>query len=144
MGLRCAAVSLFTVIPPSTTPSQRALAAMRVLVIDDDRELCEAIATLLSASGYNTETFGSAEAFLLCASTCRAICLLVDIQLGDVSGVELARQLAADGFKFPIIFMTGNGDAVIERRAVAAGGTAFLWKPFSAEKLLDAIKKAAG
>ena len=72
-----------------------------IAVIDDDRELREAIATLLSASGYNTEAFASAEAFLLCASTCRAICLLVDIQLGNITGVELARQLAADGFKFP-------------------------------------------
>jgi FixJ family two-component response regulator len=58
--------------------------------------------------------------------------------------VELAHQLAADGFKVPIIFMTGLDDAVIKRQAVAAGGIAFLCKPFPATTLFDAIKKAAG
>jgi FixJ family two-component response regulator len=115
-----------------------------IAVIDDDREIREAMEALLSASGYNTETFGSAEAFLLCASTCRAICLLVDIQLGDVSGVELARQLAADGFKFPIIFMTGNADTLMERQAFAAGCVAFLSKPFPTTTLIEAIEKAIG
>ena len=83
-----------------------------------------------------------AETFLACAATFRASCLLVDIELGDLSGVELARQLAADGFKFPIIFMTGHDDATIESQAVAAGAIAFLRKPFPAETLIDAIKKA--
>ena len=96
----------------------------------------------MSAYGYGTQTFDSAETFLVSASTCRASCLLVDIQLGDLSGVELARQLAADGFKFPIIFMTGLDDATIESQAVAAGGIAFLRKPFPAKMLIDAIKKA--
>lgn len=115
-----------------------------IAVIDDDRELCEAMRRLLSANGYNTETFGSAEAFLLCASTCRAICLLVDIQLGDVSGVELVRQLAADGFKFPVIFMTGNADTLVERQAFAAGCVAFLSKPFPTTTLIEAIERAIG
>jgi FixJ family two-component response regulator len=115
-----------------------------IAVIDDDQEIREAMETLLSAYGYNAETFDSAEAFLICASTCRAICLLVDIQLGDISGVELAHQLAADGFKFPIIFMTGNADALTERQAFAAGCVAFLCKPFPIPTLIDAIKKAVG
>jgi FixJ family two-component response regulator len=62
-----------------------------------------AMRTLVSAYGYGAHTFDSAETFLACASTCRASCLLVDIQLCELSGVELARQLAADGFEFPII-----------------------------------------
>lgn len=84
----------------------------------------------------------SAETFLACVSTCQAKCLLVDIELGDLSGVELARQLAADGFKFPVIFMSGYDDAMVEIQAIAAGGIAFLHKPFPAEMLLDAIKMA--
>jgi len=115
-----------------------------VAVIDDDPEIRAAMATIISASGYRVETFDSAETFLTCVSTCKAICLLVDIQLREISGVELAHQLAAGRFSFPIIFMTGCGDPVVERRAVSAGGVAFLRKPFSARILIDAIEKAAG
>lgn len=113
-----------------------------VAVVDDDPEMRAAMVTLISAYGYGARTFDSAETFLACASTCRARCLLVDIQLGDLSGVELAHQLAADGFKFPIIFMSGHDDAAIEIQAIAAGGIAFLRKPFPAKMLIDAIKRA--
>jgi FixJ family two-component response regulator len=115
-----------------------------IAVIDDDPEMRASMAMLVSAYGYNVETFDSAETFLTYASMCRAICLLVDIQLAGISGVELAHQLAAEGLKFPIIFMTGDGDAAIERQVAAAGGIAFLRKPFPATTLIDAIKKAAG
>ena len=115
-----------------------------IVVIDDNPEMRSAMVMLLSAHGYSVETFYSAEAFLICASTCRAICLLVDIELGDISGVELAHELAAEGFKFPIVFMTGRSDAVIERQAVATGAVAFLYKPFTEATLIDAIKKATG
>jgi FixJ family two-component response regulator len=113
-----------------------------VAVVDDDPEMRASMATLVSAFGYSAETFDSAETFLACASTCKAICLLVDIQLGGISGVELARQLAANGLKFPIIFVTGLDDAMIESEAAAAGGVAFLRKPFPAKMLIDAVKKA--
>ena len=102
------------------------------------------MAALVSACGYSAHTFDSAETFLACASTCRASCLLVDIELGDLSGVELARQLAADGYTFPIIFMTGHDDAAVEMQAIAAGGIAYLCKPFPAKLLIDAIQKAVG
>ena len=113
-----------------------------IAVVDDDPEMRAAMASLLSAYGYGAETFDSAETFLTCASTSRATCLVVDIQLGDISGVELAHQLAADGFTYPIIFMTALDDQVIRNQAVAAGGIAFLHKPFPAQTLFDAIKKA--
>jgi FixJ family two-component response regulator len=115
-----------------------------IAVVDDDPEICASLEALLSAYRYDVETFNSAEAFLARASTCRALCLIVDIHLGDITGVELAHQLAADGFKFPIIFMTGRRDASIERQVFAVGGVAFLHKPFPAATLIDAIKKAAG
>jgi FixJ family two-component response regulator len=115
-----------------------------IAVVDDDPGIRAALETLLSAYGYDVEAFDSAETFLARASTCRAFCLIVDIHLGDITGVELARQLAADGFKFPIIFMTGHRDPYIERQAFAVGGLAFLYKPFPATTLIDAIKKAAG
>jgi FixJ family two-component response regulator len=115
-----------------------------IAVVDDDPQVCESLKTLLSSYGYDAETFTSAETFLARASTCRAFCLIVDFHLGDITGVELARQLAADGFKFPIIFMTGHRDVSIERQAFDVGGLAFLYKPFPATTLIDAIKKAAG
>jgi FixJ family two-component response regulator len=117
---------------------------LTVAVIDDDPEMRASMASLLSAYGYCPETFDSAETFLTCASTSKATCLVVDIELGDISGVELAHQLAADGFTYPIIFMTGLDDEVIQRQALAAGGVAFLRKPFPAKMLFEAIKKAAG
>ena len=76
-----------------------------IAVVDDDPEMRAAMASLLSAYGYGAETFDSAETFLTCASTSKATCLVVDIELGDISGVELAHQLAADGFTYPIIFI---------------------------------------
>ena len=106
---------------------------MIVGIVDDDPEIRIAMARLLSAFGYGAETFDSAETFLVCASTSKATCLLVDIQMGDISGIDLAHQLAADGFKFPIIFMSGLNDKVIGSQAAAAGGIAFLHKPFPAE-----------
>jgi FixJ family two-component response regulator len=112
-----------------------------IAVVDDDPEMRGSLEALLSAHGYDVETFDSAETFIARASTCRAFCLIVDIHLGDITGVELARQLAADGFKFPIIFMTGHHHTDIERQAFAIGGVAFLYKPFSATTLIDAIKK---
>ena len=117
---------------------------MIVGIVDDDPETRIAMARLLSALGYGAETFDSAETFLVRASTSKVTCLLLDIQLGDISGIELARQLATNGFKFPIIFMTGLNDEVIRSQAVDAGGIAFLHKPFPAKMLMDAIKLAIG
>ena len=113
-------------------------------IVDDDPEIRIAMARLLSVFGYGAETFDSAETFLVCASTSKVTCLLLDIQLGDISGIELAHQLAADGFKFPIIFMTGLNDVVIRSQGAAAGGIAFLHKPFPAKELIDAIKSVIG
>ena len=115
-----------------------------VAVVDDDPEMRAAMASLLSSYGYRAETFDSAETFLTCASTSKATCLVVDIQLGDISGVELANQLVADGYTYAIIFMTGFDDELIRKQADAAGGVAFLHEPFPARMLFDAIEKALG
>jgi FixJ family two-component response regulator len=74
----------------------------------------------------------------------QATCLVVDIQLGDISGVELARQLAADSFKYPIIFMTALDDERIRSQAEAVGAVAYLGKPFLPNLLIEAIAKAIG
>jgi FixJ family two-component response regulator len=113
-----------------------------VAVVDDDPEMRASLATLLDALGYRAETYDSAETFLTCASTCSASCLVVDINLGDITGVELVHQLLADGLKWPIIFMSGHDDPAIKNQASAFDPIAFLLKPFRANDLIDAIKKA--
>ncbi len=115
-----------------------------VAVVDDDPEMRAAMAALLSAFEYRVETFDSAETFLICASTSKANFLVIDIQLGGITGVQLAHQLAAQGFKFPIIFMTGCDDEKLVCQTAEAGGVALLRKPFPAKLLVDAIKKAMG
>jgi FixJ family two-component response regulator len=115
-----------------------------VAVVDDDPLIRQAMATLLSAAGYGTELFASGKAFLEAATTSRASCLAVDIQLGDISGVELGRQLTATGFAFPIIFMTASDDETIRNAAIQLGCVAYLRKPFPVDELIDAIVKAIG
>ena len=102
------------------------------------------MAALVSAFGYVTYTFSSAEAFLSVAAASKASCLVVDVQLGGISGVELARQLANAGFKFPIIFMTALDDEVILRQAEQLGCVAYLRKPFNEDLLIEAIVRAIG
>jgi len=74
----------------------------------------------------------------------KANCLVVDIQLGDMSGVEMARQLTETGLKFPIIFMTALDDKTVLNHATQMGCVAYLRKPFSADRLMEAIVKAIG
>ena len=97
---------------------------------------------LLDAHGFATLAFASAEEFLARGAAKHADCLLLDIDLGGMSGIELRRQLKGLGSTLPIIFMTGLDDEAIERRALETGSVAFLRKPFSQRALVDAIGKA--
>jgi FixJ family two-component response regulator len=115
-----------------------------VAVVDDDLVMRQAMARLLSALGYCTELFASGEAFLDAATKSEASCLVVDIQLGDISGVELGRQLTANGFTFPIIFMTASDDETIRNGAMQLGCVSYLRKPFPADELIAAIVMAIG
>jgi FixJ family two-component response regulator len=115
-----------------------------VAVIDDDPGVRKAMETLLSAFGYVIYTFKSAEAFLSVAAASKAKCLVVDIQLGDISGIELARQLADADFKFPIIFMTALDDEMILSQARQLGCVGYLRKPFGADLLIEAVVRAIG
>jgi FixJ family two-component response regulator len=115
-----------------------------IAVVDDDPGVRKATAKLLSAFGFDTETFGSAIEFFNAAATSKAVCLVVDIQLRGASGLDLARQLAADGFRHPIIFMTALDGDLIRSEAAAAGGVACLHKPFPAHALIEAVIKATG
>jgi FixJ family two-component response regulator len=135
------------IAPCDRNKSGSVLTSMRqkiVAVVDDDPGMRMATENLLSSFGYDTETFDSAEAFLNATATSAAACLVLDVQLGDVSGVALARQLTAGGFKYPIIFMTALDDEIVRSQAEATGAAAYLSKPFPPKLLIEAIVKAIG
>jgi FixJ family two-component response regulator len=113
-----------------------------VAVIDDDDVVREAVAGLLAAHEYQVELYGSAEEFLGAVADSRANCLLVDVHLGGICGIEFGRGLAKAGFRFPIIFMTGSPDDILRARAMQAGCVAFLTKPLSPPALTEALSAA--
>src|SRR4051812_34941385 len=92
-----------------------------VVVIDDDASLLKSVARLLACHGIESRTFASAEALLESDSVQTATCLLLDIHLGGMSGIELQRRLAASGSKWPVIFMTANDDETTRNEAMDAG-----------------------
>jgi FixJ family two-component response regulator len=112
-----------------------------VAVIDDNLGILGAMGRLLSALGYDTELYVSAKELLDASLTTEANCLIVDIQLGEACGIELAQHLASAGFTIPIIFMTADGNESVKRRAMEIGCLAYLRKPFSADALMEALLK---
>ena len=113
-----------------------------VLVVDDDAGLLKSVARLLAHHDIESRTFASAEALIESGSAQTATCLLLDIHLGGISGIELQRRLAAAGSKCPVIFMTAIDNEAARNEAADAGCIAFLCKPFASRVLLDAIGKA--
>src|SRR5262245_5745297 len=105
-----------------------------IAVVDDDPGARDGVAALLRSLGYLTEQYRSAEEFIEAAMRTQASCLVLDIQLDGMSGVELARYLSRFGFAFPIIFMTGSDSDVQHREAMHVGHVAYLRKPFPADR----------
>ena len=115
-----------------------------IAIVDDDSFILQATTTLLSTYGFEVESFSSADAFLSAVPESRAACLIIDVQLGASSGIELGRQLAEAGFGFPIIYITASDDEAVQRRAEGARCVALLRKPFSANSLIEALIRAIG
>ena len=115
-----------------------------ISVVVGDPGILQAIALMLSSWGYLTELYASAEEFLSAAAMSEAACAVIDIDLGDISGVDVAIRLAAMGFKLPIIFITESQDEKRRQQAMDFGGAAFLIKPFPADRLSEAIRRAIG
>jgi FixJ family two-component response regulator len=113
-----------------------------VAVVDDDPSMLNAAESLLDAQGFATMVFASAEEFLDRGAATQVDCLLLDIHLGGLSGIELQHRLKDSGSTLPVIFMTALDDEAMRERAIKAGCVAFLRKPFQARQLIDAIKKA--
>ena len=113
-----------------------------VFVVDDDSSVREAIKSLIMSVGLRVETFETAQQFLGSKRPEAPGCVVLDVRLPGLSGLDLQRQLAANDIKLPIIFITGYGDIPMSVSAMKAGALEFLTKPFRDQDLLDAIQKA--
>jgi FixJ family two-component response regulator len=113
-----------------------------VAVVEDDPGMLQSIERLLKAYKFQTAVFVSAEAFLENAAQTAAACLVLDIHLGGMSGIELRRRLAAAGSDLPVIFISAADDEAVQEKALQAGCVAYLRKPFLAQALISAINRA--
>lgn len=113
-----------------------------VLVVDDDVSVRESLQGLLKFTGWDVETFGSAKEFLDRPRPLAPSCLVLDVNLPDLSGLELQKRIALDRGDMPIIFITGHGDIPMTVRAMKGGAVEFLTKPISDDVLLDAVGNA--
>jgi len=113
-----------------------------VFVVDDDPSVQASLKFLVSTVGLQVESFDSAEAFLNKEPPDGPSCLVLDVRLRGMSGLDLQRELAARDLRIPIVFITGHGDIPMSVRAMKAGAVEFLSKPFRDQDLLDAIRAA--
>ena len=110
-----------------------------VVSVDDDRRVLDAIATLVESAGYASQSFTSAAAFLQSQGFATAACVVADVRMPGVDGLELQRRIRLARPELPVIFVSAHGDDAVRTRALEQGATAFLDKPFDGAVLLAAI-----
>ena len=113
-----------------------------VFIIDDDRGMRQAIHDLVESIGLRAESFATGEEFLGTKHIGRPSCLVLDVRLPQMSGLDFQRRLAKSGLRIPIIFVTAHGDIPMSVKALKSGAVEFLTKPFRDQDLLDAIQQA--
>jgi len=113
-----------------------------VFIVDDDVSVRESLEAMVRLAGFSAEAFASAQDFLQRPRTMLPNCLVLDVHLPDLSGLELQKMIASERTEMPIIFITGDGDVPMTVRAMKAGAVEFLTKPFDDDVLLDAIRQA--
>ena len=114
-----------------------------VLVVDDDPDMLRGLQRLLRHYGYEATLFSSAEAFKNHTDFEEALCVILDINLGDGSGIELRHRLKAAGNTVPVIYVTGNDTPAVRAAALQSGCLAYLTKPFSAKSLIEPLERAS-
>jgi len=114
-----------------------------VLVVDDDPGMLSCVERVLRQHAYEPILFSSAEAFNNHTDFEKAVCVILDINLNDGSGIELRHRLNDAGVSVPVIYMTGNEDPAVRKAALNSGCIAFLTKPFSVQSLIEPLKKAS-
>ncbi len=113
-----------------------------VYVIDDDASVCLALERLMRSAGYQVKTFPSAIAFLDHGLSEQPCCLILDVEMPELTGLDLQQELAARGISIPIIFLTGHGTIPMSVQAMKTGAADFLTKPCDDKELLEAVKEA--
>ncbi len=113
-----------------------------VFVVDDDASMRTALRRLMRSVGFDVEVFASAQEFLAAERPDRPGCLVLDVRMPRMSGLELQRALDESGVDLPVIFVTGHGDVPMSVRAMKAGAVDFLLKPFNDQDLIDAVQRA--
>ena len=120
----------------------KSAAVPTVFIIDDDRGMRQAIQDLVESVGLRAQAFATGQEFLKSQRTSEPSCLILDVRLPQMSGLDFQRQLAETGVQIPIIFITAHGDIPMSVRALKSGAVEFLTKPFRDQDLLDAIQQA--
>jgi FixJ family two-component response regulator len=115
-----------------------------VCVVDDDALIRDSTVRLIRSFGFRVEAFASAEEFGNSGYLEETACLILDVRMPDMDGLELQYHLSEAGERIPIVFITAHADDEQERRALEAGAVGFLYKPFSQESLLQAVRSALG
>ena len=118
------------------------VATPTVFIVDDDDLVRASIQGMLKSVGLHSETFGTAQSFLQSKRTDGPSCLVLDVRLPGVNGLDFQRELATAGIRIPIVFITGHGDIPMTVKAMKSGAVEFLTKPFRDQDLLDAIHQA--
>ena len=113
-----------------------------IYIVDDDEAVRDSLSLLLEARGYTVRSFAAAAEFLAAAPTLRSGCLIADIRMPGMDGLELQRRLIERTYRFPLIVITGHGDVPLAVRAMKAGAVDFIEKPFPAENILNSAAAA--
>lgn len=113
-----------------------------VFVVDDDSSVRKSLTRLIEADGYTVEAFASAREFLDAAPAPGPCCLVLDVRMPGITGLDLQKMLSHAAHRIPVIFVTGHGDVPMSVEAMKGGAVDFLTKPFAAKDLLDAIRRA--
>ena len=113
-----------------------------IAIVDDDKAAREALDMLVRSLGYNASTFGSAEDFLKSEKLHDTSCLITDLQMPGLNGIDLQSRLFAQGHRIPVIFITGHPEDNVRARAMNAGAVGFLAKPVRSRHLIECIEKA--
>jgi FixJ family two-component response regulator len=114
-----------------------------VFVVDDDAGILKGLKRLLKQHGFDSALFNSAEAFENCDDFDAAICIILDVQLNGVSGIEVRNRLIDAGISLPVIYITANDSDAVRAAAIKSGCIAYLTKPFSAQTLIEPIARVA-
>jgi len=129
--------------PRRQAAPERRIPGPLVAIVDDEPDVCDAIAMTLKSAGFRTAVYTDPSAFLEDAPRLGAACILLDVRMPRVSGLEVQRALASAGVETPVVFVSGHGDIPMAVTAVRAGALQFLEKPFHSEALLAAVRESA-